>query len=91
LVRFITNPVFAPLLLSLGFLGLLIEIKTPTFGLAGLTGVVALGLFFGGHYLVGLAGMEEFIIMGVAVVLLAIEAFVVPGFGVFGILGIGGI
>ncbi|MEJ2679539.1 MAG: ATP-dependent Clp protease proteolytic subunit, partial [Gemmatimonadota bacterium] len=38
LVGFITSPILAPLLLSLGFLGLLIEIKTPTFGLAGLVG-----------------------------------------------------
>jgi membrane-bound serine protease (ClpP class) len=90
-VRFITNPLVAPFLLSLGFLGLIIEIKTPTFGLAGIAGATALALFFGGHYLVGLAGWEELILLSVGLVLLAIEVFVVPGFGVFGILGIGGI
>ncbi len=91
IVRFITNPLVAPLLLSLGFLGLIIEIKTPSFGLAGIAGGTALALFFGGHYLVGLAGWEEMILLSVGLVLLAIEIFVVPGFGVFGILGIGGI
>jgi membrane-bound serine protease (ClpP class) len=90
-VRFITNPLVAPFLLSLGFLGLIIEIKTPTFGLAGIAGGTALALFFGGHYLVGLAGWEELILLSVGLVLLGIEIFVVPGFGVFGILGIGGI
>ena len=90
-VRFLTHPVVAPFLLSLGFLGILIEIKTPTFGLAGGAGAVALALFFGGHYLVGLAGMEEIILLIAGVVLLGIEAFLVPGFGVFGILGIGGV
>jgi membrane-bound serine protease (ClpP class) len=90
-VRFITNPLVAPFLLSLGFLGLIIEIKTPTFGLAGIAGATALALFFGGHYLVGLAGWEELILLTVGLVLLAIEVFVVPGFGVFGVLGIGGI
>jgi membrane-bound serine protease (ClpP class) len=90
-VRFITNPLVAPFLLSLGFLGLIIEIKTPTFGLAGIAGGTALALFFGGHYLVGLAGWEELILLSVGLVLLAVEIFVVPGFGVFGILGIGGI
>ncbi len=90
-VRFITNPLVAPLLLSIGFLGLLIEIKTPAFGAAGVAGGVALALFFGGHYLVGLAGWEELILLSIGVVLLAIEIFVVPGFGVFGVLGIGGI
>jgi membrane-bound serine protease (ClpP class) len=90
-VRFITNPLVAPFLLSLGFLGLIIEIKTPTFGLAGIAGGTALALFFGGHYLVGLAGWEELILLSVGLVLLGIEIFVVPGFGVFGVLGIGGI
>jgi len=87
-VRFLTHPMVAPLLLSLGFLGLLIEIKTPTFGMAGLVGAVCLALFFGSHYLVGLAGWEELILLGIGAVLLGIELFVVPGFGVFGIGGI---
>lgn len=90
-VRFLTNPLVAPFLLSLGFLGIIIEIKTPTFGLAGGAGALALALFFGGHYLVGLAGMEEIILLLAGIVLLGIEAFIVPGFGIFGILGIGGI
>lgn len=90
-VRFITNPLVAPFLLSLGFLGLIIEIKTPTFGMAGIAGGTALALFFGGHYLVGLAGWEEMILLSIGLVLLGIEVFVVPGFGVFGVLGIGGI
>jgi membrane-bound serine protease (ClpP class) len=90
-VRFLTHPLVAPFLLSLGFLGILIEIKTPTFGLAGGAGAVALALFFGGHYLVGLAGMEEIILLVVGLVLLGVEAFIVPGFGVFGILGIAGV
>lgn len=88
LVRFLTHPLVAPLLLSLGFLGLIIELKTPAFGLAGVTGLASLALFFGSHYLVGLAGWEEFILLGVGVALLGIEIFVVPGFGVFGVAGI---
>ncbi|MFW5952117.1 MAG: NfeD family protein, partial [Gemmatimonadota bacterium] len=90
-VRFLTHPLVSPFLLSLGFLGLLIEIKTPTFGLAGGAGITALALFFGGHYLVGLAGWEELLLLGAGLVLLAIEVFVVPGFGIFGLLGIGGV
>jgi membrane-bound serine protease (ClpP class) len=90
-VRFITNPLVAPFLLSIGFLGLIIEIKTPTFGAAGLVGAGAPALFFGGHYLVGLAGWEELILLTAGLVLLGIEIFVVPGFGLFGVLGIGGI
>lgn len=87
-VRFLSNPAVAPILLSIGVLSIIIEIKTAAFGLAGLVGVTSLGLFFGAHYLVGLAGTEEFIFLGVGLVLLALEAFVIPGFGIAGILGV---
>jgi membrane-bound serine protease (ClpP class) len=87
-VRFLTHPLVAPLLLSLGFLGVLIEFKMPHFGLAGITGVLALALFFGSHYLLGLAGWEAFLALGVGIALLGIEIFLVPGFGFFGISGI---
>lgn len=87
LVRFFTNPVIAPFLLSIGFLGLLVEIKTAGFGLAGAAGLLALGLFFGAHLLVGLAGIESLILLGAGIVLLAIEILVIPGVGVFGIAG----
>ncbi len=87
IVRFLTHPAVAPLLLSLGFLGLLIEIKTPTFGLAGAVGLASLAAFFGAHHLVHLAGLEEIILFGIGVVLVAAEVFVIPGFGVAGALG----
>ena len=87
LVRFLSNPVVSPFLLSLGFLGLLVEIRTPTFGLAGAVGVTSLALFFGSHMLVGLAGLEGLILFGLGITLMLIEAFFIPGFGIFGILG----
>jgi membrane-bound serine protease (ClpP class) len=88
LVRFFTHPLVAPMLLSLGFLGLLIELKTPAFGLAGLAGIGSLGLFFGSHYIVGLAGLEEFLLFALGLGLLLLEVFVIPGFGIAGALGI---
>ena len=39
-VRFFSNPVVAPFLLTLGFLGLITEIKTPAFGMAGVAGLL---------------------------------------------------
>jgi len=87
LVRFFTNPVIAPFLLSIGFLGLIVEVKTAGFGLAGMAGLLSLGLFFGSHLLIGLAGVESLILLGTGVVLLAVEVLVVPGVGVFGIVG----
>ena len=86
-VRFFSNPVVAPFLLSLGFLGILTEIKTPTFGLAGLAGVLALSLFFGSHLIIGLAGLEDIIIFAVGLGLIGVEVLLIPGFGIFGLLG----
>jgi membrane-bound serine protease (ClpP class) len=87
-VRFLTNPIVAPLLLSLGLLGLLVELKTPSFGVAGITGLVLLAAFFGAHLLVGLAGWEEILLLLAGLLLLALEVFVIPGFGVAGVLGL---
>lgn len=87
IVRFFTNPVIAPFLLSLGFLGLLVEIKTAGFGLAGIAGLLSLALFFGAHLLIGLAGAEDLILVAAGVVLILVEVLVIPGFGIFGIAG----
>jgi membrane-bound serine protease (ClpP class) len=86
-VRFFSNPVVAPFLLTLGFLGLITEIKTPSFGLAGIAGVLALALFFGSHMIVGLAGMEDLLIFGAGIILLGVEILLIPGFGLFGLIG----
>lgn len=87
IVRFLSNPIVAPFLLSLGFLGLIAEIKTPGLGLAGFAGLLSLGLFFGSHLILGLAGLEDLILFGVGVVLIGVEIFIIPGFGLFGVLG----
>ena len=86
-VRFFSNPVVAPFLLTLGFLGLITEIKTPSFGMAGAAGLLSLSLFFGSHLIVGLAGLEDLIIFGVGLALLGVEVFLIPGFGLFGVIG----
>lgn len=88
LVRFLSHPLVSPLLLSLGVLGLMIEIKTPSFGVAGAVGLLSLAAFFGSHLIIGLAGWEEVILLGVGLVALAIEVFVVPGFGVAGVVAL---
>jgi membrane-bound serine protease (ClpP class) len=87
-VRFLSHPVVAPLLLSVGMLGLFIEIKTPSFGVAGGIGLAALGAFFGSHLIIGLAGWEEVILLVAGLVALGVEVFVTPGFGIAGILSL---
>ncbi len=90
-VRFFSHPAVSPFLLSLGFLGLIIEVKTPTFGLAGLAGMLSLSLFFGSHLIIGLAGWEDLLLVGAGVLFVTAEVLLIPGFGLFGILGIAGI
>lgn len=87
-VRFLTHPAVASLLMTLGIIGLLVEMRTPGLGVPGLVGVLALVSFFWGHWLVHLVGWEQLILVGAGLILLAIELFVLPGFGVAGVLGV---
>ncbi len=86
IARFVTNPVVVPILLSLGSLGLVLELYTPGFGIAGSIGALSLMLFFYGHMIAGLAGWEAVILFGVGLVLIILELFL-PG-GIMGILGV---
>jgi len=89
--RFVTNPVVSSLLLSIGFLGLIIEFWTLGWGIAGSIGIISLSLFFGGHIIVGLAGFETIILFAIGLLLLLAEIFLIPGFGLAGISGIAAI
>lgn len=84
--RFVTHPIIIPILLSIGSLGLVLELYSSGFGISGIMGISALLLFFFGHLVAGFAGFEVLILFVVGVLLIAIELFF-PGFGVFGILG----
>lgn len=88
-VRFLTNPVVSSLLMSVGMLGIFLEIRTPGFGLPGALGITSLALFFWGHWLVQLVGWEELLLVGAGIVLMGLEVFIIPGFGLAGVLGIG--
>lgn len=89
LVRFLTHPIVSSLLMTVGMLGIILEIRTPGFGIPGALGISSLALFFWGHWLVQLAGWEELMLFGAGLVLLFLELFVIPGFGIAGVAGIG--
>jgi len=78
----------APLLLMAGLAGIWLELKTPGIGLPGLAGAICLILFFFGHHIAGLAGMEDIALFIFGFLLLAVEIFITPGFGVLGTAGI---
>jgi membrane-bound serine protease (ClpP class) len=86
LARFATSPEVSGILLSIGVLGLFIELQT-LHGIAGAVGVGALGLFFGTHVY---AGFSNPLIVGLAIVgvtLILFELHVLPGHGFAVILG----
>jgi membrane-bound serine protease (ClpP class) len=79
---------FSFLLLAGGLLGVYIEFKTPGFGFPGIIGVLCLLIFFWGHHIAGLAGMEDLLIFTAGVILLLIELLFIPGFGITGFSGL---
>ncbi|MBB6217928.1 membrane-bound serine protease (ClpP class) [Anaerosolibacter carboniphilus] len=85
--QWVTSSVVLPVILSIGFIGLLIEILTPGFGLGGTISLIAFSIFFGGSILAGNAGFAVVLIFLTGILLLVIEA-VIPGFGAPGIGGI---
>jgi membrane-bound serine protease (ClpP class) len=87
-VRFLTHPVLSSLLVTIGMLGIIIELRTPGLGIAGAIGAGSLAAFFWGHWLVQLAGWGELLLALGGLALLLAEFFIIPGFGVAGILGI---
>jgi membrane-bound serine protease (ClpP class) len=88
LVYFLTNPIISSLLLTIGIFGLIFEVRSPGWGIGGTLSLIALALFFGSHYLVNLAQWTEILIFFAGMVLILLEVFVIPGFGITGILGI---
>ncbi len=85
LARFLTHPVVIPILMTIGSLGLVLELYSPGFGLPGLAGLTSLLLFFYGHLVAGLAGFETLILFVLGIGLVLMEFFV-PG-GIAGAIG----
>lgn len=88
LVRFLTDPTVAGLLMSLGVLGLILEFQSPGLGLPGLVSVICFGLFFTAKFFVHLAGWEEVMLLFAGILLILIEILVLPGVFVFAIAGL---
>lgn len=91
ILRFLINPMILSALLSIGIIGVYIELKTPGFGIGGVISIIAFSIFFFAQIFVGESGFLSPAIFLLGLVLLAIEIFVIPGFGITGILGIVGI
>lgn len=86
MVRFLDS--ISPILLSVGLVALWMELKAPGFGLPGIVGISCLATVFLSKYLVGLAEAPEMLLFLLGIMLLAVEIFLLPGFGIAGITGI---
>lgn len=87
-LRFIANPVVSGILMLMMMSGLYFEFQTPGFGFGGAAAAVGAALFFAPLYIMGLAEAWEILLFALGVILLIVEIFVIPGFGVPGILGL---
>lgn len=88
LARWLTGPNISVLLFTVGFWCLVLEFLVFGWGFLGWIGVVCLALFFGGHLFAHLAGIEAIILFCLGSILLLIEIFLIPGFGVTGVSGL---
>jgi membrane-bound serine protease (ClpP class) len=88
IIAFLMNPAVNSLLLLAIIGGIYFELQTPGVGFPLAAAVTAAVLFFAPLYLEGLAANWEILLFIVGVILLALEIFVIPGFGVVGISGI---
>jgi membrane-bound serine protease (ClpP class) len=85
---FLANPILQGILMSAMLIGIFMELRTPGVGLPGLVALICFVLLFGSSLFLGLSQWWAPLALGVGVVLLFIELFVTPGFGVLGISGI---
>ena len=88
LMGFLTNPAVQGFLIVLIMGGIYFELSTPGVGLPLLVAVLSAILYFSPLYLEGLAAHWEIMLFIIGVILLLLEIFVIPGFGVAGISGI---
>lgn len=88
IISFFLNPIVSSVLILLILGGLYFELQTPGIGFPIMASVTALILYLVPYYLNGVAENWEIVLFFVGIVLIAIEVFIIPGFGVFGVFGL---
>lgn len=80
LAKYIASPYMASFLLTIGFVGMVIEILTPGFGIGGTISIIGFGLYFGGNIIAGNSNWTSLVLFVTGLSLLVV-AIIVPGFG----------
>jgi membrane-bound serine protease (ClpP class) len=88
IINFLNSGAVQAILIILGLVMIFLEINTPGFGIPGVVGIIAFLLVFGSGALLGRVDSLEIILFLLGIGLLAVEIFILPGFGVMGISGI---
>lgn len=88
MVRFLTQPMITGLLILIGILCLLAELKSPGLSVPGVLGVLCFAAVFFGNHLAGLASYTEILLFAVGVILIGIEVFAMPGSMIVGVPGV---
>ena len=88
LIQFLLNPLLQSIFMMMIIGGIFVEIRTPGIGLPLLTALIGALLYFAPGYLGHLVSYWEILLFVAGLVLIGIEIFVLPGFGICGIIGI---
>ncbi len=88
IIGFLINPGFQSILIMIIVGGIYFELQSPGVGFPLLAAICAAALYFAPLYIEGLAENWEILLFVGGLVLIAVELFAIPGFGVAGIAGI---
>ncbi len=85
---FLLNPIFQGILIMIIVAGIYFELQSPGIGFPSIAALTAAVLYFTPLCMDGVAQYWEIIIFGIGLILIALEIFVIPGFGIAGVSGI---
>ncbi len=88
LIEQLARPEIAGFLLFIAFFALMMESMSPGIGVPGFVSAVCFMLYFWANVLHGTAGALEILLFAAGLIFIAMELFILPGFGVFGIGGV---
>ncbi len=88
IIGLLINPFVTGILIMIIIGGIYFELQSPGIGFPLAAAIIAALLYFAPLYLEGLAEYWEFLIFAVGVILVLVEIFAIPGFGVAGVAGI---
>ena len=87
-IGWLINPFFSGILIMIIIGGIYFELQTPGIGFPLAAAFLAALLYFAPLYLEGMAAHWEILVFIIGVILIAVEIFAIPGFGIIGVLGL---